>query len=141
MQLASSDPVANRRKKILTGDLALTNITVAEVIWHHGGGIPVELCSGDHATCWSSWWQRYAATFSGLDLNGRWLSTVNRFSSAPTISLADPESLPSSRLTFCWAQVFHVGCDRPNNRNRSLTSPSGHPRTGPVLALRPSNLP
>src|SRR6516225_10983578 len=33
------------------------------------------------------------------------------------------------------------GCDRPNNRNKSLTSLSGHPRTGPVLALRPSNLP
>ena len=83
----------------------------------------------------------FSAGYSGLDLNGRWLSTVNRFSRAPTISLADSESLPSSRLTFCWAQVFHVGCDRPNNRNRSLTSPSGHPRTGPVLALRPSNLP
>jgi len=83
----------------------------------------------------------FSAGYSGLDLNGRWLSIVNRFSSAPTISLADSESLPSSRLTFCWAQVFHVGCDRPNNRNRSLTSPSGHPRTGPVLALRPSNLP
>ena len=56
----------------------------------------------------------FSAGYSGLDLNGRWLSTVNRFSSAPTISLADSESLPSSRLTFCWAQIFHVGCDRPN---------------------------
>src|SRR5215475_6575323 len=40
------------------------------------------------------------------------------FSSAPTISLAASESLPSSRLNFCWAQVFQVRCDRPNKPER-----------------------
>src|SRR5262245_30077281 len=40
------------------------------------------------------------------------------FSSAPTISLAASKSLPSSRLNFCWAQVFLVRCDRPNKPER-----------------------
>jgi hypothetical protein len=64
MKLASKDPVSSRRQRIITAaDLALTNITVADVIWHHGGGIDVGQCSTDHGTCWSSWWQRNQATF------------------------------------------------------------------------------
>ena len=64
MRRASQDPLLDRRKRTLTaGDLALTNITVAAVIWHQGGGILADQCPGDHVTCWSTWWQRNETTF------------------------------------------------------------------------------
>jgi hypothetical protein len=64
MKLALQDPMPTRRERTLSaGDLALTNITVSEVVWHHGGGITVDQCPGDHVTCWSAWWQRNEATF------------------------------------------------------------------------------
>jgi hypothetical protein len=45
-------------------NLALTNITVADVIWHHGGGVVVERCQGHQKECWQEWWKRNRATFS-----------------------------------------------------------------------------
>jgi len=64
MKLASSAPQANRRGKIISaGNLALTNITVADVIWHHGGGIPMNRCPDDPAGCWSKWWRQNQASF------------------------------------------------------------------------------
>jgi hypothetical protein len=70
MKSASSEPPSEQRKRTLTaGNLALTNITVAEVIWHHGGGIPHDACPDDPAECWSAWWVRNQATFRVKDLN------------------------------------------------------------------------
>ena len=40
----------------LVGNLALTNLTVSEVIWHHGGGMIVERCPDTTRSCWSKWW-------------------------------------------------------------------------------------
>ena len=51
---ASSDPKA--KKLNLIGDLALTNLTVSEVIWHHGGGISPNHCPDSPKSCWSNWW-------------------------------------------------------------------------------------
>jgi hypothetical protein len=47
----------------LSGMLALTNITVAEVTWHHGGGIEVRRCPRNPRECWNAWWQVNKATF------------------------------------------------------------------------------
>jgi hypothetical protein len=44
------------RKINLAANIALTNITAAEVIWHRGGGIPFERCPDDPKSCWSEWW-------------------------------------------------------------------------------------
>jgi hypothetical protein len=69
MKSASSEPASDQRKRTLTaGNLALTNITVAEVIWHHGGGIPMESCPDDPAGCWSAWWERNRGTFRVKDV-------------------------------------------------------------------------
>jgi hypothetical protein len=55
-QEQKSNPAA---KKInLAANLALTNITAAEVIWHRGGGIPFAKCPNDPKSCWSDWWKR-----------------------------------------------------------------------------------
>jgi hypothetical protein len=51
---ATSDPRSKRLN--LVGDLALTNLTVGEVIWHHGGGISPNQCPDSPKSCWSKWW-------------------------------------------------------------------------------------
>jgi len=69
MTSASAESSTIRRKRTLTaGNLALTNITVADVIWHHGGGITVDACPNDPAGCWSSWWERNKAGFRVRDI-------------------------------------------------------------------------
>jgi hypothetical protein len=69
MKSASSEAPSDQRRRTLTaGNLALTNITVAEVIWHHGGGIPLEACHNDPAACWSAWWERNRETFRVKDI-------------------------------------------------------------------------
>jgi hypothetical protein len=45
------------------GNLALTNLTVSEVIWHHGGGIPVDRCPDTPKSCWSNWWSDHHDNF------------------------------------------------------------------------------
>lgn len=51
------------RKVNLAANLALTNLTVADVNWHHGGGITVDRCPDDPKSCWSAWWAKYGKTF------------------------------------------------------------------------------
>lgn len=48
----------------LAANLALTNITVADVIWHHGGGIEVRRCPENPKECWATWWKKNEATFT-----------------------------------------------------------------------------
>jgi len=51
-------------KKInLAAVLALTNITVAEVTWHHGGGIEARKCPDTLKECWAQWWKQNRSTF------------------------------------------------------------------------------
>lgn len=53
-----------RSKRLnLVGNLALTNLTVSEVIWHHGGGIPIQRCSATPKSCWMTWWLDQKDTF------------------------------------------------------------------------------
>lgn len=51
------------RKINLAADLALTNITAADVIWHHGGGITRDACPDDPKSCWYSWWLSHRDAF------------------------------------------------------------------------------
>jgi hypothetical protein len=54
-------PDAKRINRI--ANIALTNITVSEVIWHHGGGLPYERCTDDPKFCWQAWWEQNKDTF------------------------------------------------------------------------------
>lgn len=54
---------AYAKKVNLAANLALTNITVGDVIWHHGGGITVDKCPDDPKSCWSAWWIKNRGTF------------------------------------------------------------------------------
>jgi hypothetical protein len=45
------------KKTNLIANIALTNITAAEVIWHRGGGIPYAKCPDDPRSCWTDWWK------------------------------------------------------------------------------------
>lgn len=51
------------RKVNFVANLALTNITVADVIWHHGGGLTRDACPDDPKSCWYSWWIEHRDTF------------------------------------------------------------------------------
>jgi hypothetical protein len=51
---ATSDPRSKRLN--LVGNLALTNLTVGDVIWHHGGGVSPNQCPDTPKSCWSRWW-------------------------------------------------------------------------------------
>ena len=51
------------RRLNLIANLALTNITVSDVIWHHGGGITVASCPQDPKACWTAWWLKNKDTF------------------------------------------------------------------------------
>jgi hypothetical protein len=55
---------ANAQKINLAAMLALTNLTVAEVTWHRGGGIEVRKCSANPKECWTDWWHNNQATFT-----------------------------------------------------------------------------
>jgi hypothetical protein len=54
----------NAERINLAANLALTNITVADVIWHHGGGIEVRRCAENSKECWVKWWEKNKATFT-----------------------------------------------------------------------------
>ena len=58
---ARFNPKAKRLN--LIGNLALTNLTVSEVIWHHGGGISPDKCPDDPKSCWSKWWNGNRESF------------------------------------------------------------------------------
>ena len=69
MTTTSSQPPGGHRARILTaGNIALTNITVADVIWHYGGGLTRDACPDDPAGCWSKWWHGKEATFHVKDI-------------------------------------------------------------------------
>jgi len=53
----------NAERINLSANLALTNITVSEVIWHHGGGIEVRRCPDNPKECWQEWWKKNKSTF------------------------------------------------------------------------------
>ncbi len=54
----------NAERINLSANLALTNITVSEVIWHHGGGIEVRKCPDNSKECWQEWWKKNKSTFT-----------------------------------------------------------------------------
>jgi len=47
---------ARSKRLNLIGNVALTNLTVSEIIWHHGGGITIQRCPDTVRSCWSKWW-------------------------------------------------------------------------------------
>ena len=51
------------RKVNLAANLALTNIRVSDVIWHHGGGITRDACPDDPKSCRYTWWIRHRDAF------------------------------------------------------------------------------
>jgi hypothetical protein len=51
------------RKVNLAANLALTNITVGDVIWRHGGGITMDACPDDPKSCWYTWWIQHRYGF------------------------------------------------------------------------------
>jgi hypothetical protein len=66
--IISAIPAANdnselARRRKLVANLALTNITVSDIIWHHGGGFTVDRCPDDPKGCWTSWWEKNKNTF------------------------------------------------------------------------------
>jgi hypothetical protein len=58
------ESVPNAKRINLAANLALTNITVADVIWHHGGGIVTEKCNENSKDCWKNWWKINKSSFS-----------------------------------------------------------------------------
>ncbi|MGA3317845.1 MAG: hypothetical protein ABR881_26060 [Candidatus Sulfotelmatobacter sp.] len=54
---------AETKKINSVANLALTNITVSDVIWHHGGGMIVDCCPDDPKSCWYAWWLKNRDTF------------------------------------------------------------------------------
>jgi hypothetical protein len=54
---------AKSKRLNLIGNVALTNLTVSEVIWHHGGGITIDACPTTVRSCWSKWWLEQKDTF------------------------------------------------------------------------------
>ena len=63
----------------LAANLALTNITVADVIWHHGGGIEIRRCPDNPKECWAAWWKKNRAAFSvkGITQSRRYTNYPN----------------------------------------------------------------
>jgi hypothetical protein len=60
------------RKVNFAANLALTNLTVGDVIWHHGGGITFDQCPHDPKSCWSAWWAKNGRTFDISHPASRW---------------------------------------------------------------------
>jgi hypothetical protein len=51
--------VTNSRQINLSANIALTNITVADVIWHYGGGIVQVEPPKDSKERWMKWWKNH----------------------------------------------------------------------------------
>jgi hypothetical protein len=54
---------ADAKRTNLMASLALTNITQAEVVWGHGGGLTIDRCPVDPKSCWLAWWTRNRDSF------------------------------------------------------------------------------
>jgi hypothetical protein len=79
------------RRVNLAANLALTNITVGDVIWHHGGGITMDACPDDPKTCWYAWWIQHRDSF---DIS----KTVSRnYSNYPSYGIYQDPGLFRSR--------------------------------------------
>jgi len=52
--------VPNSRQINLSANIALTNITVADVIWHYGGGIVQVEPPKDSKERWMKWWKNHS---------------------------------------------------------------------------------
>src|SRR4030095_14407341 len=48
----------------LAANIALTNITVADVVWHHGGGIVQIEPHQDSKERWMKWWKKNVGNFA-----------------------------------------------------------------------------
>jgi hypothetical protein len=59
--LASS---SNSEQINLAANIALTNITVADVIWHHGGGVVRIDPPEDSKERWTKWWTENESSFA-----------------------------------------------------------------------------
>lgn len=72
----------------LTSNLALTNITVGDVIWHYGGVITIDRYSIDPKSCWSEWWTKHSDMFDISRVPNRgyvnYPATVSTRTPAPT---------------------------------------------------------
>ena len=80
--MISKDKIKTTRdaEKInLSANLALTNITVSEVIWHHGGGIEVRKCPDSPKECWEDWWNKNRSSFTvkGITQSRRYVNYPN----------------------------------------------------------------
>ena len=54
----------NSEKINLAANIALTNITVADVIWHYGGGVVQIAPPKDSKDRWMKWWKKNHRTFA-----------------------------------------------------------------------------
>lgn len=69
---------AYAKKVNLVASLALTNITAADVNWHHGGGITWDKCPDDQKLCWYAWWLDHQKTF---DVTKTWSRNYSNYPS------------------------------------------------------------
>ena len=56
-------PEEQARRLNLAANLALTNLTVSDVIWSQSGGVPFDHCPDTPKLCWSKWWAAHEDTF------------------------------------------------------------------------------
>jgi hypothetical protein len=63
----------------LSANIALTNITAADVIWHHGGGVVETKPPADSKKRWQRWWKKNKETFTveGSTTNRRYSNYPN----------------------------------------------------------------
>jgi hypothetical protein len=56
-------PAAQAKRLKLAANLALTNLTLSDVIWSQSGGVPFDHCPDAPKLCWSKWWSAHEGTF------------------------------------------------------------------------------
>jgi len=81
----------------LSANIALTNITAAEVIWHHGGGVVETKPPADSKKRWERWWRKNKETFT---VKGS--STDRRYSNYPNYGVyKQSQAETPGALVFC----------------------------------------
>jgi len=71
----------NSRQINLAANIALTNITVADVIWHHGGGIVQTEPPEDSSDRWQKWWEDHS------DFAVKNITTSRKYSNYPNYGI------------------------------------------------------